>query len=76
VIIPSYGHAGDGNLHSTPIKPPEMSMEKWYEILPSILETCMSVRPNLGGSISGEHGMGQNAKDFMKLVMQPEVIDV
>jgi glycolate oxidase len=76
VIIPSYGHAGDGNLHSTPIKPPEMSMEKWYEILPSILEDLYVSTAKLGGTISGEHGIGSKRKGFMKLVMQPEVIDV
>ncbi|WP_269479181.1 FAD-linked oxidase C-terminal domain-containing protein [Thermoanaerobacter mathranii] len=29
IPIPCYGHAGDGNIHATPIKKPELSMEKW-----------------------------------------------
>jgi glycolate oxidase len=76
VIIPSYGHAGDGNLHSTPIKPPEMSMEEWNEMLPKLLSDLYACTAKLGGTISGEHGIGSKRKGFMKLVMQPELIDL
>jgi glycolate oxidase len=76
IVIPSYGHAGDGNLHSTPIKPPEMSMEEWNETLPKILEDLYRGVAKLGGTISGEHGIGSKRKKYMKLVMQPELIDV
>ena len=31
VLIPCYGHAGDGNLHATPVMPPEWTLEKWQE---------------------------------------------
>ena len=34
VLIPCYGHAGDGNLHATPVMPPEWTLEKWQETLP------------------------------------------
>jgi glycolate oxidase len=74
VLIPSYGHAGDGNLHSTPIKPPEMSIDKWNETLPKILVDLYIATAELGGTISGEHGIGSKRKGFMKLVMQPELI--
>jgi glycolate oxidase len=76
VLIPSYGHAGDGNLHSTPIKPPEMAMEAWERILPHLLENLYICTAKLGGTISGEHGIGSKRKNFMKLVMQPELIDL
>jgi glycolate oxidase len=76
VLIPSYGHAGDGNLHSTPIKPPEMAMEEWERILPHLLEDLYICTAKLGGTISGEHGIGSKRKNFMKLVMQPELIDL
>jgi glycolate oxidase len=76
VLIPSYGHAGDGNLHSTPIKPPEMTMDEWNRIVPHILEDLYGCTAKLGGTISGEHGIGSKRKNFMKLVMQPELIDL
>lgn len=37
VIIPNVGHAGDGDLHSIPIKPPDMPMDEWKTLLPNLL---------------------------------------
>ncbi|PIE36498.1 FAD-binding oxidoreductase [candidate division KSB3 bacterium] len=76
VLIPTYGHAGDGNLHSTPVKPPEMSMEAWNEMLPNLLAELYECTAKLGGTISGEHGIGSKRKKFMPLVMQSELIDL
>lgn len=76
VMIPSYGHAGDGNLHSTPIKPPEMTPDAWNEMLPQLLADLYQYTAKLGGTISGEHGIGLKRKGFMKLVMSPELIDL
>ena len=76
VLIPTYGHAGDGNLHSTPVKPPEMSMDAWNELLSNLLAELYQRTRQLGGTISGEHGIGSKRKQFMKLVMQPELIDL
>jgi glycolate oxidase len=76
VLIPSYGHAGDGNLHSTPIKPPEMPLEEWEQILPQILEDLYTITATLGGTISGEHGIGSKRRHFLPLVMQPALIEL
>ncbi len=74
VLIPNYGHAGDGNLHSTPIKPPEMSMDEWHEVLEKILVELYDATAKLEGTISGEHGIGCKRKKYMRQVMQPELI--
>lgn len=74
VIIPSYGHAGDGNLHSTLIKPPEMTMAEWQAILPAILTDFYRATAQLGGTISGEHGIGSKRKQFLPIVLVPDVI--
>ncbi|MCP4396179.1 MAG: FAD-binding protein [bacterium] len=76
VIIPSFAHAGDGNLHSIPFKPPEMPIEKWYAILPHLLEELYIATAELGGTISAEHGIGSKRKEFLPLVIQPELIDL
>ncbi len=69
VRIPCYGHAGDGNLHATAIKDPEMSMEKWKEIEPALLsELYAFIVGELHGKISGEHGIGLKRKSFLKAV--------
>ena len=76
VLIPSFGHAGDGNLHSNPIKPPDMPMQEWQAMLPNLLQELYLSAAKLGGTISGEHGIGSKRKKFMKLVISPELIDL
>lgn len=74
VLIPCYGHAGDGNLHATPIKPPEMPMEEWTERLPRLLTELYQAAVRLGGTLSGEHGVGSKRAAYLPLVMEPAVI--
>jgi glycolate oxidase len=69
VLIPCYGHAGDGNLHATVVKKAEMSMETWKEVLPKVLTDMYKAVYGLGGTISGEHGIGHKRKSFLPLVM-------
>ena len=65
VLIPCYGHAGDGNLHATPVMPPEWTLEKWQETLPTLLMDLYAETIALGGHISGEHGIGHKRKKYM-----------
>jgi len=74
VLIPCYGHAGDGNLHATVIKRSETPMEEWQEKLPAILEELYRVVARLGGTISGEHGIGSKRAHYLPLVMEPTLI--
>ncbi|MCR4406341.1 MAG: FAD-binding protein [Anaerolineae bacterium] len=76
VLIPCYGHAGDGNLHATVVKKPETPMEEWQEKLPAILEDLYIVVGRLGGTISGEHGIGSKRSRYLQLVMDPTVIEL
>ena len=65
VLFPTYGHAGDGNLHATAVKKQEMSMEKWEETLPLVLKELYAKTYEYGGTISGEHGIGHKRKKYM-----------
>jgi glycolate oxidase len=76
VLIPCYGHAGDGNLHATPVKRPETPLAEWEEALPALLEELYRAVARLGGTISGEHGVGSKRAEYMPLVMDPVVIDL
>lgn len=69
VIIPCYGHAGDGNMHATIVRKPEESIEKWEEILPLVLTELYTAVKGLGGTISGEHGIGHKRKIYLPLVL-------
>jgi glycolate oxidase len=74
VLIPCYGHAGDGNLHATPIKKPETPVETWHARLPELLAELYRAVARLGGTISGEHGIGAKRAAYLPLVMPAELI--
>ncbi len=76
VAIPCYGHAGDGNLHATPVMNPEWSREKWRRVLPALLEEMYATAAELGGTISGEHGIGHKRREFMPLVLDPAALEL
>jgi len=62
-----YGHAGDGNLHVNILKE-EMSDKAWAEDLPKAIRELFAVVKALGGTISGEHGIGYVQKEYMDIV--------
>jgi glycolate oxidase len=74
VLIPCYGHAADGNLHATVVKRPETPLEEWQTKLPQVLEDLYLVVARLGGTISGEHGIGSKRARYLPLVMDPTLI--
>ncbi|MBC8988360.1 FAD-binding protein [Pedobacter sp. N36a] len=61
-----YGHAGDGNLHVNIIKA-GMSDEDWHTKLKDGIVEIFELTTALGGTISGEHGIGLVQKDFMSI---------
>jgi len=74
--IPTYGHAGDGNLHCTPVRNPEHSKEHWDEILPELLKELYTGVRELGGTLSGEHGIGHKRKKYMDLVLSQKELEL
>ena len=71
-----YGHAGDGNLHINILKG-EMSDEKWNgphleEGIRKIFRLCKE----LGGTISGEHGIGLVQRKYLNEVLKPIHIEL
>lgn len=76
IEIPCYGHAGDGNLHVTPVKNPEHSLKHWHEILPQILTRLYKITKDLGGVLSGEHGIGHKRKPYLPDAVGPVALDL
>ena len=65
-----YGHAGDGNLHVNIIRG-QLSEFQWKHELPrAIREIFMEVK-RLGGTISGEHGIGFVQRGYLDIVFGP-----
>lgn len=76
LIIPCYGHAGDGNIHSRISPPPDWSDEQWKKTLDSALTELYAELKKLGGKISGEHGIGHKRKKYLETVVSKEYIDM
>lgn len=66
IKIPVYGHAGDGNLHATLVKNPDSTMEEWYETEEKALKEIYKATKDLGGTLSGEHGIGLKRTKYME----------
>lgn len=76
IDIPCFGHAGDGNLHAHPKVNPSWSESEWNEREPRILGELYRMVHALGGTISGEHGIGHKRKQFMNIVMSETEIEL
>lgn len=74
ISMPSYGHAGDGNLHTTLIKAPEMPLDQWYRLEDQVVRRLYAVVMALGGKLSGEHGIGIKRKDYYQEIADPREI--
>lgn len=66
-----YGHAGDGNLHVNIIKG-DLSDEQWEHELPKAIRELFTEVVKLGGTLSGEHGIGLVQQSYMDIAF-PEV---
>ncbi len=61
-----YGHAGDGNLHVNIVKG-GMSDEDWKTNLPKGIRKLFTEVVRMGGTLSGEHGIGLVQKEYMDI---------
>lgn len=70
-----YGHAGDGNLHVNIIKG-ELSDEFWNNGLSQAITEIFVEVIRMGGTISGEHGIGLVQKPYMPLAFSEVQLDL
>ncbi|HZH95760.1 MAG TPA: FAD-linked oxidase C-terminal domain-containing protein, partial [Flavisolibacter sp.] len=70
-----YGHAGDGNLHVNIIKG-DLSDEQWNGSLKSGIREIFLLVKKLGGTISGEHGIGLVQKEYMDIIFEKKELDL
>ena len=61
-----FGHAGDGNLHLNIVKG-NMTDAGWDNKLNDGIHEIFELTVSLGGTISGEHGIGLVQKEFMPI---------
>ncbi|WP_432406438.1 FAD-binding oxidoreductase [Wukongibacter sp. M2B1] len=75
IRIKSFGHAGDGNLHIYVLKD-ELPEDEWNKKLKEVFD-CMYTKANeLGGKVSGEHGIGYAKKPYLEESMGNNGMDI
>ena len=70
-----YGHAGDGNLHIR-IKKEGNVNSLDNPVMVNILRDLFTLVKSLGGTISGEHGIGLIQKKYMDIVMDQTTLNL
>lgn len=71
---PNFGHVGDGNVHINLLF--EEEPDDWRDILSSALKELYELTFSLGGTLSGEHGIGLKRKKNMPLVMDDKMLEI
>jgi glycolate oxidase len=75
VLLVPVGHAGDGNLHYNIIKM-ETSDEAWPKVMEAALSDLIDLSLQMGGTISGEHGLGYTKKHYLEKEVGPKQVEL
>jgi len=70
-----FGHLGDGNLHVNVLKE-QISDEDWNTKIVEGIGEIFKLSVSLGGTLSGEHGIGIAKKPYMPIAMREANLEV
>jgi glycolate oxidase len=76
LITACFGHAGDGNIHIWLLKRPEDTVQRWRQRLARALAELYRETKALGGTLTGEHGIGCKRKKFIGLFLGKAELDL
>lgn len=65
IRIHSFGHAGDGNIHVL-ICRDDLGEEEWTSKLKQTFDMMYAKVAEIGGQVSGEHGIGAGRQEYLK----------
>ena len=63
-----YGHAGDGNVHVNLLKD-MLDDASWGKYIDTTIREIFQLVVSLGGTISGEHGIGYSQKSYLPIAL-------
>ena len=72
LIIPSYGHAGDGNIHVNVLYDRQIPAER--EMVNPAVEDIFTIVRKLNGTLSGEHGIGLTKAPYLRMELSEAAI--
>ena len=76
VVVEPCGHAGDGNIHTEMLRQPGMTDEEWKTATHACLTVLYAKSKELGGQLSGEHGIGNGRLEFVEEFLGTPMIDL
>ena len=71
-----FGHVADGNMHLHTMAEPGVSHEAWRAACVAFLTELYTLVVSLGGTISGEHGIGSKRAPYLSIALEPAVIEL
>jgi D-lactate dehydrogenase len=71
----SFGHAGDGNLHVNFLYDPTADPESPQRVRAAVAQ-LFAATIALGGTLSGEHGVGLAKRPYLSVEQPPELRDL
>jgi glycolate oxidase len=74
IRIVNFGHAGDGNIHVNLMVNKENREE--YGRAKKLVEEIFRITLELGGTISGEHGVGLTKQDYISMEIHPAELEL
>jgi len=74
VLLPTFGHIGDGNLHPNLVFDPRDTEE--MAKIEKAAEALIKSAVEFGGTLSGEHGIGLLKKAYLPLALPPENLEL
>jgi len=74
LLVPCFGHAGDGNLHYSVLvdRSDSAMVDRGEDVYASIVRRAI----DLGGTSTGEHGIGQGKREYLDPEHGPGAVDV
>ena len=74
ITIVNFGHAGNGNIHVNLLLNPDnpVEMENGHQCLDEVFALVLK----LDGTLSGEHGVGIEKRDFVDREIDPVTLDI
>ena len=72
IRLPVVAHAGDGNLHIQLMRVEGWSMKDYERIQEEIYDEAI----RLGGSITGEHGIGYVKRKYLEKYLDPKILEL
>lgn len=70
-----FGHAGDGNVHVNILKD-DLPEDRWEAALWSLEREIFELSLSLGGTLTGEHGIGVTRRKYLPMALEPMQIEL